>query len=122
MHWKTLSAAAAMAVALVFGPPAAAQLSEGVAAMVNEPASSTFDVRQRAMLLLVSAGMQRTPDLMRRAGAQALNDLINERLQLQEAAKFHITITSDQIDRRLNDIATQNHLTVESMAQQLGQA
>jgi peptidyl-prolyl cis-trans isomerase SurA len=63
--------------------------------------------------------MQSTPDLLRRASAQALNDLINERLQVEEAAKFHIDITSDQIDRRLNDIATQNHLTLDTMASQL---
>jgi peptidyl-prolyl cis-trans isomerase SurA len=122
MLLKTLAAAAAMAVALSVAPPAHAQLSEGVAAIVNDHVISTFDVRQRAMLLLVSAGMQRTPELMSRAGAQALNDLINERLQLDESAKFHISITSDQVDRRLNDIATQNHLTIDAMAQQLGQA
>jgi peptidyl-prolyl cis-trans isomerase SurA len=122
MNLKQVTAVAALAVALIVGSPAQAQLAEGVAAVVNDHVISTFDVRQRATLLLVSAGMQRTPEILRRASAQALNDLINERLQIEEAAKFHIDITSDQVDRRLNDIATQNHLTVDTMASQLGSA
>ena len=67
-----------------------AQLAEGVAAIVNDHVISTFDVRQRATMLLVSSGMQLTPDLQRRAGARALQDLIDERLQIEEAAKYHI--------------------------------
>jgi peptidyl-prolyl cis-trans isomerase SurA len=119
MNLKQVTATAALAVALIVGPPAQAQLAEGVAAIVNDNVISTFDVRQRATLLLVSAGMQRTPEILRRASSQALNDLINERLELEESAKFHIDITSDQVDRRLNDIATQNHLTLDTMASQL---
>ena len=122
MRFTKLTAAAALAAVLVAAPPAMAQLTEGVAAIVNDHVVSTFDVRQRAKLLLVSAGMEQTPDLMRRASVQALNDLINERLQLEEAAKFHIDITDDLVSRRLNDIATQNHLTVDSMASQLAAA
>lgn len=122
MHFSKLTAAAAMAAALIVAPPALAQLAEGVVAIVNDHVISTFDVRQRATLLLVSAGMERTPDLMRRASSQALNDLIDERLQVDEASKFHIDITEDQVSRRLNDIAQQNHLTVDAMAQQLGAA
>src|SRR6185369_683342 len=104
MNLKQVTAMAALAVALIAGAPAQAQLAEGVAAVVNDHVISTFDVRQRATLLLVSAGMERTPDLLRRASSQALNDLINERLEVEEAAKFHIEITGDQVDRRLNDI------------------
>src|SRR5689334_24954187 len=122
MNMKQGTAAAALAVALLVGAPAQAQLAEGVAAIVNDHVISTFDVRQRATLLLVSAGMQRTPALLQRASAQALNDLINERLEIEESAKFHIDITGDQIDRRLNDIATQNHLTLDQMYSQLAAA
>src|SRR5258706_15614035 len=111
MNLKQVTAAAALAVALIVCSPAQAQLTEGVAAGVNDHGISTFDVRQRATLLLVSAGMQRTPEILRRARAQALNYLINERLQLEEAAKFHIDITGEQGHRRLNDIPTHNHLT-----------
>ncbi|MGH8431593.1 MAG: peptidylprolyl isomerase, partial [Solimonas sp.] len=62
MNWKQVSAAAAvLAAALGAAPTAGAQNAEGVAAIVNDNVISTFDVRQRATLLLVSAGLERTP-------------------------------------------------------------
>ena len=119
MNWKQVSAAALMAATLTVAPPATAQSAEGVAAIVNDHVISTFDVRQRATLLLASAGMQQTPELMQRANVQALRDLVDERLEEQEAAKFDVTISPEQVDRRLNDIATQNHLTGDTLMQQL---
>jgi peptidyl-prolyl cis-trans isomerase SurA len=119
MKWKNVSAAAAMAAALIAAPPALAQLAEGVAAIVNDHVISTFDVRQRATLLLVSAGLQQTADLQERARAQALHDLIDERLEEEEAAKFNVTIAPEAVDQRLSDIAEQNHLTADALLQQL---
>jgi peptidyl-prolyl cis-trans isomerase SurA len=81
MNWKQLSAAAAvLAAALGAAPAAVAQNAEGVAAIVNDHVISTFDVRQRATLLLVSAGIERTPEMQQRARTQALRDLVDERL------------------------------------------
>jgi peptidyl-prolyl cis-trans isomerase SurA len=121
MNLKHISAAAALAVA-AFGAatPAAAQLAEGVAAVVNDHVISTFDVRQRATLLIASAGLQSTPEMQNRARAQALRDLIDERLELDEAANFHIAITPQEIDRRLADVARQNNTDVAGLARQLG--
>ena len=122
MILRQVTAAAALAVALLAAPPATAQLAEGVAAVVNDHVISTFDVRQRASLLLVSAGMQSTPDIQRRAIARALQDLIDESLQVQEAEKFHINITPEQIDRHVQELATQNHVTADAFVAQLTQA
>jgi peptidyl-prolyl cis-trans isomerase SurA len=119
MNWKQVSAAAILAATLTVAPSASAQLAEGVAAIVNDHVISTFDVRQRATLLLASAGLQQTPELMERAQAQALHDLVDERLEELEAAKFDVTVSPEQVDRRLNDIATQNHLTADTLLQQL---
>jgi peptidyl-prolyl cis-trans isomerase SurA len=123
MNWKHVSAAAALAAALCATVPVAtAQNAEGVAAIVNDRVISTFDVRQRANLLLVSAGMQSTPELQQRARAQALRDLIDESLQIEEAARFEVTVDANQIDRRLADIARQNETTLEGFVQQLSQS
>jgi peptidyl-prolyl cis-trans isomerase SurA len=123
MNWKHVSAAAALAAALCATVPVAtAQNAEGVAAIVNDRVISTFDVRQRANLLLVSAGMQSTPELQQRARAQALRDLIDESLQLQEAARFEVNVDANQVDRRLTDIAAQNQTTLDDFVQQLTQS
>lgn len=124
MNFKHLSAAAALAFALgaASPPPALAQNAEGVAAIVNDRVISTFDVRQRAQLLLVSAGIQPTPEMEDRARAQALRDLVDERLQIMEAARFQITVTPEQIDRRIAEIARQNETNVEDLITQLARA
>lgn len=54
---QVLAAAAFGAAALAGSGPASAQLAESVAVIVNDDVISTYDVRQRASLLLVSAGM-----------------------------------------------------------------
>jgi peptidyl-prolyl cis-trans isomerase SurA len=121
MNWKQVTAAAAMAAALVGSvSPAMAQYAEGVAAIVNDHVISTFDVRQRANLLLVSAGIQSTPEMMQRAQTQALRDLIDEQLQLQETRdEYEITVTQEDVDRRLADIARQNNTDIAGLTRQL---
>lgn len=121
MNLKHLTAAAALAAVLAgAASPAAAQYAEGVAAVVNDHVISTFDVRQRATLLLVSSGIQSTPEMMQRAQAQALRDLIDERLQLQETrGQYEITIEPAEIDRRIADIARQNNTDAEGLTRQL---
>jgi peptidyl-prolyl cis-trans isomerase SurA len=121
MNLKHLTAAAALAAALTgAASPAAAQYAEGVAAIVNDQPISTFDVRQRAMLLLVSSGIQSTPEMMQRAQGQALRDLIDERLQLQETrGQYEITIEPAEINSRLEDIARQNNTDVAGLTSQL---
>lgn len=122
MRLKHACAAALMAAASVTAGPAAAQLSESVAVIVNDEVISTFDVRQRANLLLVSAGLTSTAELQERARAQALQDLIDEHLQLQESKSFDVAIEPAEIDRRIADIARSNNVTPEALAQNLGQA
>lgn len=121
MNLKNISAAAAMATAMLgLATPAAAQLAEGVAAVVNDHVISTFDVRQRATLLIASAGLQSSQEMQNRARSQALRDLVDERLELDEAANFHIAITPQEIDRRLADIARQNNTDIAGLTRQLG--
>lgn len=123
MKWKNATAAAALAAALIgTAAPAAAQLAEGVAAVVNDAVISTYDVRLRANMLLVSAGIQSTPEMQQRARAQAIRDLIDERLQLAEARRFEVSVTPAQIDSRIEDIARGNNLTSEQFVALLAQA
>lgn len=121
MNWKQVSAAAVLAAVMGAAPvTATAQNAEGVAAIVNDEVISTFDVRQRASLLIVSAGIEPSPEILQRARQQALRDLIDERLQIAEAARYEITVTPETLDRRLADIARQNETTVEELGRQLG--
>jgi peptidyl-prolyl cis-trans isomerase SurA len=120
MKLKYLWAAAVLGTAAAAGSGQAyAQLAESVAVIVNDDVISSYDVRQRAQLLLLSAGMQSTPDLQQRAAVQATRDLIDERLQMQEARHFDLTVTPAEIDNRVNSIAQSNHLSAEEFGRNL---
>jgi peptidyl-prolyl cis-trans isomerase SurA len=123
MKFRQAFAAVALSAA-IFGAaaPAFGQLAEGVAVIVNDRVISTYDVRVRAHMLLVSAGIEATPEMMERARAQALQDLIDEQLQMQEAARFEITVSPQTIDGRIADIAQQNEMSPEQFIQQLSAA
>ncbi|MGE0827924.1 MAG: peptidylprolyl isomerase [Hyphomonadaceae bacterium] len=110
MRGIKLWAAAVLLAAAPLGQ-AAAQMTEGVAAVVNDEVISTYDVRQRALLLLASSGIEATAENQERARSQALRDLVDERLQIQEAGEFDINVTPDTIDRAVADIARQNRMT-----------
>jgi peptidyl-prolyl cis-trans isomerase SurA len=124
MNWKkawvvlaAIGAAAAPTITTV--APAQAQVAEGIAAIVNEDVITTWDVRQRATLLMASANLEPTRENQQRAQAQALRDLIDETLQLQEAARFEIEVTEEQIDEEVARIAEQAGSSQVDLEQQL---
>jgi peptidyl-prolyl cis-trans isomerase SurA len=70
---------------------------------------------------LVFADLRPTPELLERARAQALRDLVDEQLQIDEAARFEITITGDAIDRRMSEMAERSNATLDVMTTELSQ-
>lgn len=91
----------------------------GVAAIVNDEVISTYDVNQRAALLLAGAGIEPSAENLERARGQAIRDLVDERLQLQEAREKEITVEPAQIDRQIAEIARQNGTNVDTLRDQL---
>lgn len=91
-------------------------LTEGVAAIVNDEPITRLDVRQRTQFLLATSGAnQITEELVQRASAAALNALIDERLQIQEASqKFKVSMSDGEVDRILTNQARQNGATLQA--------
>jgi peptidyl-prolyl cis-trans isomerase SurA len=102
--------------------PAAAQAVEGVAAIVNDDVISTYDVRQRMRLILATTGVRPTEELLLRIQEQALNSLINERLQLQQAEEYEIEVDQAEIDNAMADLAEQNNISPDEIRTSLQQA
>jgi peptidyl-prolyl cis-trans isomerase SurA len=120
MKMKLFIAAASAAALLAAAPsPVAAQQAEAVAAIVNDDVISTFDVRQRALLILVSSGIQPTQESFQRVQGQALRSLIDESLQLQEAKQFKLEISEREIDNSFAGLARNNNTTAEGLRQEL---
>lgn len=98
-------------------------LNEGVAAIVNDEPITSFDLRQRTRFILITAGVANpSQDAIIAASQQALNSLINEKLQIQEAKKYKLTMSDAEVDRILTNQAKQNGATLDQFFNELRQA
>jgi peptidyl-prolyl cis-trans isomerase SurA len=103
-------------------------LREGVAAVVNNGIISTYDLRQRILLLIVSSGVQPTAESLPGLEREALRDLIDEELQLQEIQRIESTRRATiqpsdaEIDEDINALARQNNLTGQQLLTSLASA
>jgi len=89
-------------------PPAAPafQLSDGILATVNDSVITGFDLRQRMLLLIAMTQVQPTPENIPAIQQQALNALIDERLQTQELRNFEDLVVSDeQVEQEITAMA-----------------
>ncbi|MEM9054687.1 MAG: SurA N-terminal domain-containing protein, partial [Pseudomonadota bacterium] len=103
--------------------PSQAQQIEGVVAIVNDDPISFTDVRQRAQLLLLSlGGQQPTQEQVQQITTQALEQLIDEKLQLQEAAEYEVQVSDSEIASSIERLASQSGLTREALVNSLLQA
>ena len=93
----------------------AAENTLRAAAVVNDIVISTYDLDQRVKLYLVTSGGQQSPEMAKRMRPQILRQLIDELLQLQEAQKSKVQVTSEDLDKSLKRIAQQSNVTVETV-------
>lgn len=96
---------------------------EGIAAVVNDRPISYSDVRQRARLLLLSVGGQQpSAEQIQQITGQALEQLIDESLQLDKASEFEMEIDAREIAGAVEDMARQGGTTGDQLKAQLLQA
>jgi peptidyl-prolyl cis-trans isomerase SurA len=105
--WRFL--ALATTIALLLTPTvASAQQSLRAAAIVNDEVISLLDLEMRVRLAILAAGVDNTPEARREIGRQVLRSLIDERLQLQEAARLGIEVSKGEIEAAIDTLAEQN--------------
>lgn len=120
-------AAAFAAISALSAPvsPASAQESdrqtlEGIAAIVNDKPISYSDVRQRARLLLLTIGAANpTQEQVQQITSQALEQLVDEKLQLDRVAEYKVEVDRREIDAAVRDMAADAGLSGEVLRQQL---
>ncbi|WP_421791386.1 peptidylprolyl isomerase [Hyphobacterium sp.] len=116
---RCLTALAALAMTTFGSAGAHAQQVEGIAALVNDYPITTVDVRDRMRLIIVSSGIQPTQETLVRIQQEALRSLIDETLQIQEAATFEVAVDPAEIDGAIANIASQNNVNPEQIVQDL---
>lgn len=91
---------------------------EGIASIVNDEPISLFDIRQRAAMLIVTLGVQPTPEVFSQLASTAREQLIDETLQLQMAKEFELVISDEEIERAIARIASQAGSDMATLEQQ----
>lgn len=77
-------------------------------AVVNGSVITGTDVDQRVALVTAASQGQLPPEEMARLRMQVLRNLIDETLQIQEAAAQEIEVTQADVDARYADVASRN--------------
>lgn len=79
-----------------------------VVGIVDREAITHQDVLNRLRLILLSSGQEVTPELVKQFYSQFLENLIDEAIQCQIAEKMKITVTQEDIDKRIANVEKQN--------------
>ncbi|MAN73101.1 MAG: peptidylprolyl isomerase [Henriciella sp.] len=92
------------------------QTIEGIVAIVNDQPISYSDVRERASLLLLTLGAQNpSQQQIQQVTSQALDELIDEKLQLQEAQEYEVEVSETDINNAIADMANQSGMDREGL-------
>ena len=75
-----------------------------VVARVNDDAITDFDLSQRVLFAIRTSGLADSPDLRQRMAGQMLRQMIDERLQVQDAKKLGVRPTESEINSRYTEI------------------
>ncbi|MEE8371994.1 MAG: peptidylprolyl isomerase [Sphingomonadales bacterium] len=83
----------------------AQQVIQKIEALVNDEVISAFDVRQRMGLVVAASGGLNSQEEVMRLQQQVLRALVDERLQIQEAREYEVTVPDAQINDAYSRIA-----------------
>ena len=87
----------------------------GIAAVVNEEVISAFDVENRIRFNLLSANLPDNNQTRRRLKPQVILNLVDEKLQMQEAKRLNIAIDETEIKEAERILEVQNNLPTGSL-------
>lgn len=132
MRW--MFTAGALSLALAMSQPVSAQvagstgqpttppvqasdfaMTEGVLITVNDDLITSYDVRQRMLLLIFTSQIQPTEENLPSIQQQALRGLVDQRLQNQELERFNVVVPADTIQQELTNIAASGGSTPEEL-------
>lgn len=115
------TALGAMTLSLTFTAAAQTQSpnAHGIVAIVNDDIITSHDVQQRVLFMLATTGAKRDEASVRRLQQTAMQNLVNERLQMQEAKSFDQEISAEEVERSMLRLLGGNGVEPEEIAQRL---
>ncbi|PHS77609.1 MAG: hypothetical protein COB56_02760 [Robiginitomaculum sp.] len=107
---------------LALTAPSQAQTSHGIAAVVNDDVITTYDLRQRSLFMMATQGIEPTEESKRQILSQAMRNLVDEKLQLQESKKYDQTISQEAVANGVRNLIGRNGIDIEDFTQRLASA
>ena len=89
--------------------------SAKIAIVVNKDVITYQDIQDRAQLILMTSGVENTPEMLKTVMQQVKRSLIDEKVQLQAAKLQKVFVADADVDAALENIAKDNQMTVEQM-------
>lgn len=109
MRFSIKSALAAFLLTTATPAIASAQSApHGIAAVVNSDIVTIHDLRQRVLFMLATTGAETDEATLQRLQTQALRNLVDEHLQMQESAKYEQTISDEEVNQRVAQLLSRN--------------
>lgn len=101
---------ALLAILLGVLPALASAQALRVVARVNDDAITDFELAQRVLFAIRTTGLQETTEIRQRLSTQVLRQMIDERLQIQEARRIGIKASEMEIAQRVAELERQTGL------------
>ncbi len=98
---------------------AMAQSPHGISAVVNNDIVTTHDLRQRTLFMVATTGIERDEKSIARAQQQALRNLVDEHIQMQESEKYDQSIDDASVDQSVSRLIGRNGLDPNEVVQRL---
>lgn len=96
-----------------------AQSVQRIAAVVNDEVISVYDLESRTMLVIATSGLPDNAETRRRVQPQVLRNLIDERLQVQEADRLNATVNEREIAEAIQRVERANNMQPGQLSQEL---
>lgn len=118
LFWKTLRAlalSAPLSLGMFVQSSYAQQDVMRIAAIVNDDLISVYDLQNRVRWVVFTSGIKPDAAGQRRIVRQVLDELIFERLRIQEADRLNVRVTEREIDQQLEAQAQRNNLSKDGL-------
>jgi peptidyl-prolyl cis-trans isomerase SurA len=103
-------------------PPAGAQETNRIVAVVNGDIVTKADIEGRRRLFAINAGLPVSQQVLDRLTPQVTRLLVDERLRMQEVQRRRIAVTDDDIASAVTEIERRNNLPSGGLVAQLRRA
>ncbi len=112
---------AAALILILVGTAVAAAQETRIAAVVNDDMISLGDLEARVKLVLLSSQLPDNDQVRQRVTPQVLRSLIDEKLEMQEAKKYNVIASDDDVNKAFQRLEQQNNLPKGGLEKMLAQ-